>query len=282
METITLAGFSLPLLPLLLLSSWLLLSLMNKLKRPSVPGFSDALLTRLLLSLLLSRLVFIGQHLGAYQADWWQLLDIRDRGFDGHSFLLVLSLLLLHYGYQQRQARALLWLGLPLVLLWVAGSFTLYRHYYPLPTGAPTYRFQTLAGQQQQLSALLAQRKAGFTVVNLWASWCPPCRAEMPLLMQSQAEYPQGQFILLNQGETATEVTQFLQQHQLQFQQVWLDPNRQFGRWLGQQALPLTLIYDQHGNLVDGHAGVLSKAQLAAKLAPFRVGASPASNSNPR
>jgi thiol-disulfide isomerase/thioredoxin len=192
--------------------------------------------------------------------------------------------LLLHYGYRQRQARALLWLGLPLVLVlvWVAGSFALYRHYYPLPTGSPGYRFQTLSGQQQQLSALLAQRKADFTVVNLWASWCPPCSAEMPLLMQSQAEYPQGQFILLNQGETAAEVTQFLQQHQLQFQQVWLDPNRQFGRWLGQQALPLTLIYDQHGNLVDGHAGVLSKAQLAAKLAPFRVGASPASNSNPR
>lgn len=116
METLTLFGVSLPLLPLLLLSSWLLLSLMNKLKRPAVTGFSDALLVRLLLSLLLARLVFILQHLSVYQADWWQLLDIRDRGFDGHSFLLFVSLLLLQYGYQQRQARALLWLGLPLVL----------------------------------------------------------------------------------------------------------------------------------------------------------------------
>lgn len=275
METLTLFGVSLPLLPLLLLSSWLLLSLMNKLKRPAVTGFSDALLVRLLLSLLLARLVFILQHLSVYQADWWQLLDIRDRGFDGHSFLLFVSLLLLQYGYQQRQARALLWLGLPLVLGWVAGSFALYRHYYPLPTGAPAYSFQTLSGEKQQLSTLLAQRKAAFTVVNLWASWCPPCRAEMPLLQQSQADYPQGQFILLNQGETAAEVAQFLQQHQLQFQQVWLDPNRQFGRWLGQQALPLTLIYDQQGKLVDGHAGLLSKAMLAAKLAPLQRSAEP-------
>ncbi len=264
MDSISIFGLSFPLLPLLVLSALLLISGLNRWSKFRVAGFSDAVLLRLLLSLVAARLVFVMQHFGSYQGQWLQFLDMRDRGFDGYSLLLVFSLLLMQYAYQVVAARKLLLLAFPLAMLWIGGGYSLYRSYHPLPDTWPMLVFQDLQGQQQQFSDAAKQHQ--FTVVNLWASWCPPCRAEMPVLQQAQQQYPQGRFILLNQGENKQQINQFLQQEGLEFHAVWLDPNATMGRWLGQQALPVTLIFDQQGKLIDGHAGVLSSAKLAQKL----------------
>lgn len=269
MDSISLFGLSFPLLPLLILSALLLMSGLNRWPKWRVAGFSDAVLLRLLLSLIAARLVFISQHLASYQGQWLQLFDIRDRGFDGYSLLLVFSLLLMHYAYKTVPARRLLLLAVPLAMAWIGGGYAVYRSYYPIPTAWPTLTFHDLQGQPQRFSDGPGQHQ--FTLVNLWASWCPPCRAEMPVLLQAQQQYPHGRFILLNQGETQQQIQQFLQQEALEFNTVWLDPNSTMGRWLGQQALPATLIFDQHGKLVDGHSGVLSRAKLAEKLQAFPV-----------
>jgi len=263
-DSISLFGLSFPLLPLLMLSALLLLAVLNRWPKVRVAGFSDAILLRLLLSLVAARVVFISQHFSSYQGQWWQLLDIRDRGFDGYSLLLVFSLLLMHYAYKVVTARRLLLLAIPLTLLWMGGGYTVYRHYHPLPDQWPTLVFSDLQAQPQRFSDDPTQYR--FTVVNLWASWCPPCRAEMPVLQQAEQQYPDGRFILLNQGEAPSQIKQFLQQEGLTFRFVWQDPNSTMGRWLGQQALPVTLIFDAEGKLVDGHAGVLSAAMLADKL----------------
>ncbi len=266
MDSLNIFGLSLPLLPLLMLSALLLMSVLNQLQKIAVPEFSDAILLRLLLSLLAARLVFVGQHLSQYQGQWLQLIDIRDRGFDGYSLVLLFSILLMHYAYKTVAARRLLLLAVPVAMLWIGGGYTVYRFYHPLPSEWPAIAFFDLQAQQRRFADGALPASHRFTVVNLWASWCPPCRAEMPVLMQAQQQYPQGRFILLNQGETRQQVAQFLQQQALVFPDVWLDPNRAMGRWLGQQALPVTLVFDEHGQLVDGHAGVLSSAKLADKL----------------
>lgn len=269
MDSVSIFGLSFPLLPLLILSALLLMSVLNRWSKFRVAGFSDAILLRLLLSLGVARLVFISQHLASFQGQWLQLIDIRDRGFDGYSLVLVFSLLLMQYAYKTVPARRLLLLAIPVAMLWIGGGFSWYRLYNPLPTTWPALLFSDLQGQQQRMSEGLHPVPPSFTLVNLWASWCPPCRAEMPVLMQAEQHYPRGRFILLNQGETTQQVKQFLQQHGLQFNAVWLDQNGTMGRWLGQQALPVTLIFDQQGKLVDGHAGVLSSAMLAEKLQNF-------------
>ncbi|MBU2425246.1 MAG: TlpA family protein disulfide reductase [Gammaproteobacteria bacterium] len=272
MDSLNIFGISLPLLPLLIVSAMMLMSLVNRWQKNPVVGFSDAILHRLLLSLVAARLGFVAQHLPQYQGQWLQVVDIRDRGFDSYSLMLVFSLLLMQYAYLQVAARRVLLLSLPVAMLWIGASFTVYRFYHPMPTQWPSMTFQTLQGQQLRLSDRTttltrpATDTTGFTVVNLWASWCPPCRAEMPVLIQAQQQYPQGRFILLNQGETQQQVEQFLQQQGLEFHAVWLDPQRTMGRWVGQQTLPLTLVFDQHGKLIDGHAGLLSSAMLADKL----------------
>lgn len=278
MDSISVFGLSFPLLPLLMVSSLLLLSALNRWPSFRVAGFSDAILLRLLLSLVVARLVFVSQHMSGDQGQWWQVLDIRDRGFDSYSLLLVFSLLLMHYAYQEVAARRLLRLAVPLILLWMGGSYTLFRYYQPLSERWPPLVFNDLQGQSQRFSQEFSVALDGtmnrsrtsesyrFTLVNLWASWCPPCRAEMPELMQAAQQYPDGRFIMLNQGEDPAQILRFLQQEQLEFAAVWLDPQRTMGRWLGQQALPVTLIFDDEGQLIDGHAGVLSQARLTQML----------------
>ena len=46
-------------------------------------------------------------------------------------------------------------------------------------------------------------------VINLWATWCPPCRREMPVLAQAQKEHPDIRFLWINQGEDATAVMRY-------------------------------------------------------------------------
>lgn len=249
-----------------MLSALLVVAALNRWPGMQVAGFSDAILLRLLLSLAVARLVFVSQHVASYQGQWRQVVDIRDRGFDGYSLLLVFSLLLMHYGYKEVAARKLLRWAIPLVLLWVGSGYTLYRHYHPLPERWPTLVFEDLQGQPQRFAD--DPKPYRFTVVNLWASWCPPCRAEMPVLQQAAQQYPAGRFILLNQGEDLAQIKRFLQQEGLEFNTLWQDPSNSMGRWLGQQALPVTLIFGPDGQLVDGHTGVLSHATLAEKLRP--------------
>lgn len=267
MDSLVIAGISLPFTPLLVLAAWLMLAGLNRLQSAPVAGFSDALLHRLLISLLGARLLFVLQQWPAYQADWLSMLDIRDRGVDAHGFLLLFSLLLLHYIWQDQAARRLLRWALPVVLLASGALFALYRQFYPAMQAQswPALAFQTLQAEPVQLS-VFAVNPPDFTVVNLWASWCPPCRAEMPMLLQMQQAYPNGRIVLLNQGESAEEVNAFFRQQQLQATWVWLDSSASMGRWVGQSALPLTLFFNQQGQLVDGHAGLLSRAMFEKKI----------------
>ena len=267
MNSLLIGGVSLPLTPLLGLSALLMLSGLNRLRRAPIAGLTDAILNRLLLSLLGARLLFVLQQWPAYRSDWLSIIDIRDRGFDLHAFLLLLSVLLMHYAWRVSAARQFLRWALPLVFVSTGGLLLLYRQFYP-PIQAqlwPELTFQTLAAEPVRLQQL-PQVEPEFTVVNLWASWCPPCRAEMPMLIDMQRAYPQGRIVLLNQGESAQQVSSFFQQEQLSADLIWLDPSGSMGRWVGQQALPLTLFFDRQGRLVDGHAGLLSRAMFEHKL----------------
>lgn len=100
-------------------------------------------------------------------------------------------------------------------------------------------------------------------VVNLWATWCPPCRREMPVLARAQAGHPDVAFLLINQGEDAQVVRAFLEHQGLQFSHVLLDPHSQVMRAMGARALPTTLFFDAQGRMVDSHMGEITAARLA-------------------
>ena len=137
----------------------------------------------------------------------------------------------------------------------------------PLRSGnapAPSATLYELGGAPVPLSEATADR---LTLVNLWATWCPPCRREMPVLQQGQQDYPAVRFLYANQGENADTVRQYLGAEGLRLERVLLDPHRDLGRALG-GGLPTTLLVDAEGRVVNSHLGPLSPASLHHFLRP--------------
>lgn len=108
-------------------------------------------------------------------------------------------------------------------------------------------------------------------VINLWATWCPPCREEMPGFVRLQARY-QGhgvQFIGLAVDEAAA-VVEFLRQMPLNYPVLFGDDAllqlfAGFGNRQG--ALPYTIILDPQGRLLRAHQGLWREARLTQVLA---------------
>jgi thiol-disulfide isomerase/thioredoxin len=109
------------------------------------------------------------------------------------------------------------------------------------------------------------------TVINLWASWCPPCRREMPAFAAAQAANPDVNFVFLNQAEAPGDVTQFLNEHAPGLQNVLIDPAGEASRKFSNRGLPATLFLDAQGRLVDLRVGELSTASLAQRLESIRA-----------
>src|SRR5690606_21735272 len=104
------------------------------------------------------------------------------------------------------------------------------------------------------------------TVVNLWATWCPPCRREMPAFEQAQNAHPDVNFVFLNQGETASLVQEFLVANELNLHHVLLDSKGQVGGQFSRGMLPTTIFFDAKGRLIDIRMGELSYASLLQRL----------------
>ncbi len=125
-----------------------------------------------------------------------------------------------------------------------------------------------LSGESTNLAALADGKPM---VVNLWASWCPPCRREMPVLAAAQKQEAWASFVFANQGENRATVQRYLSASQLDLANVMLDRDTQLGFVAGSGTLPITLFYDASGRLVDTHLGALSAASLANKLNQFHA-----------
>ena len=126
----------------------------------------------------------------------------------------------------------------------------------------PELVLQDLHGKQVSLQQLQGKP----AVINMWATWCAPCRREMPVLQQAQQNHPQIQFVLLNQGEKAPVVSAYLQKNQIQLSNVWLDEAMQARTVLPYQGLPSTYFLNQQGEVVAHSLGELTSVQLQQYL----------------
>ena len=130
----------------------------------------------------------------------------------------------------------------------------------------PELVLQDIQGRQVSLQTLQGKP----VVINMWATWCAPCRREMPLLQQAQKSHTQVQFILVNQGEKAAAVTAYLQQNHLNMPHVWLDESMQARTALPYQGLPSTYFLNKNGEVVAHSLGELSPEQLQQYLAQIQ------------
>lgn len=103
-------------------------------------------------------------------------------------------------------------------------------------------------------------------VLNLWASWCPPCRREMPAIAQAQSAFPEVAFVVVNQGETPQQARAFLESEGLNLKDVLLDPSSQAMQAVQSRGLPTTLFFDAQGRQVDSHLGEITMASIKDKI----------------
>lgn len=268
MLTVNLGSFPVPIYLLLLLVAWLVAAGIGHLAgRAQKISISDSLTDMLIAAVLAARIAFVALWFDAYRSAPWSMLDIRDGGFTLWAGVAAALLVAFWRGWRRPALRKPLILGLAAgALVWGAMFGALRMTAKP---ALPTVSLMTLAGAPADITALAAGKPM---VVNLWASWCPPCQREMPALAAAQKRETGVAFFFVNQGEDDIAAQSYLSDGQLDLANVLIDPAANLGRAVGSRALPTTLFYDAHGRLIDTHLGELSPASLASKLKRLRAG----------
>ena len=118
-------------------------------------------------------------------------------------------------------------------------------------------------GTEQRLSSL----KGRIVILNFWATYCIPCRKEMPDLATLHSEFgPRGLVILAISDEELAKVEPFVKQHSYPFPML-LDPGRKVHTLFGVDGIPKSFIYDRDGKLVGTAIDMRTKGQFLAMLA---------------
>jgi peroxiredoxin len=131
---------------------------------------------------------------------------------------------------------------------------------------APELSLQTITGKTEAL----ADYRGSVVLVNNWATWCPPCKAEMPTLVAYHNEHHADGFsvIAVEAGEPVDVVSQFANNYQMSFP-VWLDPEGASLRVFGNGTLPNSFVIDRTGTVRYAWTGEISKAMLEKYVTPL-------------
>jgi peroxiredoxin len=131
---------------------------------------------------------------------------------------------------------------------------------------APDLTLSDMDGNLVQMEDLQGQ----VVLLNAWATWCPPCRAEMPDLEAFHQTYQDRglRLIGINIGERLEQVQDFVQSHQISFQ-IWLDPDESTLRAFNTISLPSTFVIDRSGQVRLIWNGLTCFDQLESNVAPL-------------
>ncbi|MFU8871773.1 TlpA family protein disulfide reductase [Micromonospora sp. SL4-19] len=148
----------------------------------------------------------------------------------------------------------------------------------PTPTGAgasgpapaPALSGDTLDGGRFDLAAA----RGHVVLVNVFASWCGPCRDELPLLVDAERRWsPRGlRLVGLNVRDGTEAVRALLDETDATGLTVLPDPDGTRSVDWGVQGVPETFLVDRDGRIVDRQRGVVTRAWLEQRVAPLLSG----------
>jgi peroxiredoxin len=165
---------------------------------------------------------------------------------------------------------------LPLLLLGLGSLLIVASAFYMLRENSLQSDFSTVPVQvnfaapeltltdSQGVTHSLADYRGQVVLVNLWATWCPPCKEEMPALQTLYNKYVDQGFtiVAINDGDPTVDVLQFIKDYQLTFP-VWLDPTyiatEQAFKTLN---LPSSFVIDRTGTVRLMWVGGISRKML--------------------
>jgi peroxiredoxin len=137
--------------------------------------------------------------------------------------------------------------------------------------GAMNYPAPSLSlTNMQDQSVSLADYKGQWLLVNNWATWCPPCRAEMPELNAYYEAHKEEGFVLIgiSSGDTKSQIEDFIQEYGLSFP-MWQDPTSASLRAFRMDYLPSSFVIDPSGTIRLAWTGAVSLATLEAYVTPL-------------
>ncbi|HEX8592567.1 MAG TPA: TlpA disulfide reductase family protein [Pseudomonas sp.] len=265
MLSLSIGPFALSIVHMLLIAALGLATLVGWLtSRRSGANPESVLFGLFLLGLVAARAGFVIQYWAQYRPQPWQVLDIRDGGFLVWPGVLVVILGGLLMARRGQELRRPLGLGAGSGLLfWLLANLAL--NSYQQGVSLPEITLRNAAGESVQL----ADYQGRPLVINLWATWCPPCRREMPVLQAAQDERDDVVFLFVNQAESPQAVEKFLTAQGLRLSNNLFDGTGQLAQQVGSMALPTTVFYSAEGRLIGSHLGELSRASLTGYLDSF-------------
>ena len=137
---------------------------------------------------------------------------------------------------------------------------------YKFTPGTPAPDFQLTSLEGEMVS--LADYRGQTVMINFWATWCPPCRSEMPDMEQIYQEGKTQDIVVLavNMQEAKQPVQEFIDKYGLTFP-VLLDTSGEISQKFGVQSLPTSLFIDPEGNVISFSVGALNKSAISKRLA---------------
>jgi cytochrome c biogenesis protein CcmG, thiol:disulfide interchange protein DsbE len=116
----------------------------------------------------------------------------------------------------------------------------------------------------------LADQLGRWVLVNNWATWCPPCKAEMPTLQAFYDDHRDQNFTLIaiEEGEPVDQVAEFVKKNNLRFT-VWPDPEQEVYEAFHNPALPTSWVIDPTGQVRLTWSGAISRDMLEKYVTPL-------------
>lgn len=130
---------------------------------------------------------------------------------------------------------------------------------------APDFSLQDIQGQTIDSNAFKGQ----WVVVNIWATWCPPCTREIPsfIALQNKLAKKNVQFIGISVDDGGIDVVQsFAQRNGINYPILLANMDTIHSFFGSIDAIPTTLIIDPEWHLVNKHTGLLTRSALQDEL----------------
>jgi thiol-disulfide isomerase/thioredoxin len=131
---------------------------------------------------------------------------------------------------------------------------------------APELQLHDITGNPVSLSEYHGQ----VVLVNNWATWCPPCRQEMPILDAYFRDHRHQDFVIvaIDAGDPAAMVVDFVNRYGMSFP-VWVDPSSSALNSFRNNYLPSSYLVDKGGQVIMFWSGAVTRASLEQNITPL-------------